>query len=528
MKKLLMLLIVMALASSASAAVNYWHAGGAVGPFDTDWDNTANWTLGAEPVAGDHVILFAQAGGPPSPVVYTPGNIAGNIFTPTWHATTEHVGIKPEGTLMTQGVNDYTQLGVVDGSYGQMSIRGTHDTGTLFMASTDNAKARIHLNAGNQTVPLKTGGELVAGNPDGTGGIGFRYVDTGPVADPTSVVTAQQSYKWAGQNIDLEVGSTLYVSGDKSDSSPTDPAVNWWANGWKTGNPEAGRILTACDGTGTIQAVYNAGTGYTEITAVDGLQGGASTDGSGSIMMWDKKWSADFEDGEVNPGYLPASTYPGTSINTEAYPNPMVGGESSFADSVSAVPQVLPATSIDGYGWTNRGAQVVTGQTVLKKMAATEVDIAGIALDAYTGENAARVESRTLRVDIPLELEEGFYRFTYWYMVPDGEDLTFFNKIVMKDMTNNHMFFTTGNSSLTAPAHNVWFSETWVIDTEGYAPAVAGDTIQFRFGAWLATADGLNNPDWYCYTDNWSLSGIPEPATMILLGLGGLLLRRRK
>ncbi|MEN8127769.1 MAG: PEP-CTERM sorting domain-containing protein [Planctomycetota bacterium] len=44
--------------------------------------------------------------------------------------------------------------------------------------------------------------------------------------------------------------------------------------------------------------------------------------------------------------------------------------------------------------------------------------------------------------------------------------------------------------------------------------------------------DGMNiaayNASGQLWTDNWSATVVPEPATMVLLGLGGLLLRRRK
>ncbi len=73
----------------------------------------------------------------------------------------------------------------------------------------------------------------------------------------------------------------------------------------------------------------------------------------------------------------------------------------------------------------------------------------------------------------------------------------------------------------TAPAHDVWFSRTVLIDTTDYANV--GQEIQFRFGAWFYDDHGD-----IVYTDNWSLSYVPEPASLLLLVVGGLFLRRRR
>lgn len=78
------------------------------------------------------------------------------------------------------------------------------------------------------------------------------------------------------------------------------------------------------------------------------------------------------------------------------------------------------------------------------------------------------------------------------------------------------------------------------IDADGYALSIAGDTITLLSGALSgAFANDLTTgyafafaqteyPSMDTSIDQIVITGIPEPATLVLLGLGGLLLRRKK
>ena len=190
-------------------------------------------------------------------------------------------------------------------------------------------------------------------------------------------------------------------------------------------------------------------------------------------------YEAYFEDGEVNPGRWPDSGI----INTTAY-------ATDQPEAFSTAPGAEPDG--DAFGWQNRASFNTNGDTTIIFTA-----------DALDGENVAEVQSRTLRSDIEHTLVvDSIYTFRFWYLVPDGQDLTFFNKVVCRDQTNDHTFVDTGNDDYTtAPAHNVWYSRTVTFDTVGYGHA--GEPIDFRFGAWFSYP---GDDSAVVYTDGWTVS----------------------
>jgi len=196
-------------------------------------------------------------------------------------------------------------------------------------------------------------------------------------------------------------------------------------------------------------------------------------------------FTADFEDGEVNSGRIPLTGL----INTLAYPSTQ---PATFADATN----IDPATG-DAYGWQNRPAGAVGGDTTIVNTV------------FYTGNNCAKVENRTLRSDIPITIEEGVYSFRFWYMIPSGNSLTFNNKLVMKDETNEYWFHIP-DEDITAPANDIWFSRTLTFDTADYPDYThIGEVIDFRFGIWMYGKDGIGGvviPEWYGYTDSWELT----------------------
>ena len=200
-------------------------------------------------------------------------------------------------------------------------------------------------------------------------------------------------------------------------------------------------------------------------------------------------YTADFEDGEVNPGRIPLTGL----INTLAYPATQ---PAAFADASN----VDPLTG-DAYGWQNKAHFFATGDTTI-------IDTA-----SYTGLNCAQVVSRTLRSDIEHTLvADSIYTFTFWMMIPDNgnnPDLTFYNKVVCKDQTNLYLFVDTGDEYITAPGYDIWFSRKVTFSTVGYANV--GVPIDFRFGIWLSDPAAES---FAAYTDNWSVTY--EPANTFL------------
>lgn len=256
-------------------------------------------------------------------------------------------------------------------------------------------------------------------------------------------------------SLDIEPGALLYLTGDQMN------AVAAWID---TG------LITADDGAGVLRWNYHD-TGWTVVSAA------AAAVGSQAYL-------ADFEDGEINPGRWPDSGV----INTTPY-------SSTQPEAFSTAPGAEPDG--DAFGWQNRAVYHVGGDTTI-------VDDM-----SRTGDNSAAVQNRTLRSDIEHELvPDATYTFTLWYYVPGGATSSIFNKVVVRDQTNDHDLVFTGNSDfLTVPAWDSWLARTVTFDTSGYTPATTrpDGTIDLRLGVWFAVP-GAEGAASVIYTDNWSLS----------------------
>jgi len=354
MKKLIIGLLLLMLAGSASALneVRYWEPGGTHAPplygeLD-EWADPNNWNTS-------------------SPVWGLPGDPNSTDWLAILHVLTPM-------PVIDSAVQSCNWIGVAWHNSADSSLLvksgGSISANQLWVTHNDN-----DLDAGNGIVTIQGGTIDIAGIT--------QMTNVSPLAkaqidiDSGWLETATLAFGPGRCNIDIEPGALLYLDGEQIYN-----VTSWVANG----------LITADDGLGTVTFDYDySRMGYTT------LQGVAST------YTPDILWTADFEDGEVNPGYLPASTYPGTSINTEALPGVQ---PSPFSASI----HYDDVNDRDGYGWTNRAAGHFGGGTIV-------VDTV-----SQKNSNSASVENRTLRTDIPLDINEGLYIFTFWYMVPSGQE----------------------------------------------------------------------------------------------------------
>ncbi len=255
----------------ASAGIKYWdpvtHGGGT-----SDWRNPNNWNeagVGAGvPGAADHVIIHSIG---PMPIVSAPAPTV-NYLTPGWHAVDTHTGINPGGSLHA---NQAIILGGPGGT-SQVSIKeGTLSTSSAYYSAWNPLQADAH--AGKAFTHVNAGGVLDVAN------VGFW----GGIWDPELGEYTDPYHTGENANIDIEPGGQLKIGRALGAGE-----LDWW---------NSIGLLTGADGTGMLQESWDGS--KTTITALDAVKAG-----DGSPLYWENKWSAHFEDGEVNPGFL-SSTF---------------------------------------------------------------------------------------------------------------------------------------------------------------------------------------------------------------------------
>ncbi len=218
-----------------------------------------------------------------------------------------------------------------------------------------------------------------------------------------------------------------------------------------------------------------------------------------SLASASMAFHASWEDGEVNPG----GNDQVTSLNAAPYP--------------STQPELIS----DGeFGWA------VKTFNYPANFSATIVDTA-----AQSGDNSVFVKNSIMRTDVKVTLASNtVYTYKLWYMLDaanDAEnDKKFSLRFLFKDQGHNINFAESVLQNITVPEYDVWYSKSITFDTTGYA--YAGQQIQMRTmfqvsGLWAGT--GTYTSSGGAYIDNITI--VPEPATMAILALGGLLLRKK-
>jgi|GEM_PF-1955906 hypothetical protein len=220
-------------------------------------------------------------------------------------------------------------------------------------------------------------------------------------------------------------------------------------------------------------------------------------------------WTADFEDGEINPGAPNLSP-----LNTTPYP----------------AAQPTPITD-NAYGWASKAYNITDARSF-----STIVDTT-----AYSGANSAMVMNRVLRTDIPVTIvDNSIYTFTVHYMVDATTDFNNDNIIQQRVFFRNQTAGLTLADNHPEPnpiygtvvPYGEWQTVTLTWDSTGSSRV--GLTDMFRLAVQFGDAydndpaPALYNGGAYVDAMSFTVTPIPEPTTLTLLGFGSLLLLIRR